>query len=173
LSIARRTSGSYDFPIMTIHPKVEERLKQHDETFKVREHTAFGVPIKSPADFARALGYPIERIAKSVLLRGQSSQEFVLAVCSVSKKFDLAIIAKLFHTVRLELATAGELLEKTDYPPTGVSPIGVDPIPVVVDQGLLAYETILIGGGVVGVEIEIAPRGVIACSKAIVGTIAR
>jgi Cys-tRNA(Pro)/Cys-tRNA(Cys) deacylase len=158
---------------MTIHPKLEERLKQHGETFKVLEHTAFGVPIKSPADFARVLGYPIERIAKSVLLRSQSSQEFVLAVCSVSKKFDLTAIAKLFHTARLELATAGELLEKTGYPPTGVSPVGVEPIPVVVDQGLLAYETALIGGGVVGVEIEIAPRGVIACSKAIVGTIVR
>jgi Cys-tRNA(Pro)/Cys-tRNA(Cys) deacylase len=156
---------------MTIHPKIQERLNQQVETFEVREHAAFGIPIKSPADFARALGYPIERIVKSVLLRGQSSQEFLLAVCSVNKKFDLIAIAKLFHTARLELATAGELLEKTGYPPTGVSPIGVESIPVIVDQGILAYETILIGGGVAGVEIEIAPRDMVACSKAIVGTI--
>jgi Cys-tRNA(Pro)/Cys-tRNA(Cys) deacylase len=158
---------------MTIHPKIEERLKQSGESFEIRKHSAFEVPINSPADFARALGYPIERVAKTVLLRSQSGEAYVLAVCSVNRRFDLAIIAALFGTARLELATARELLEKTGYPPTGVSPIGVDAIPVVLDQGLIPYETILIGGGTVGVEIEISPSGVIACAKAMVARIVR
>jgi Cys-tRNA(Pro)/Cys-tRNA(Cys) deacylase len=154
---------------MTIHPKIEERLKQHSVEYKIQIHASFGVPIKSPADFARVLGYPIERIAKSVLLRGQSNQEFVLAVCSVNKKLNLPAIAARANSARLELATAGELLARIGYPATGVSPIGVDLMPIFFDEALLAYDTILIGGGVAGVEVEIAPRDVINCSDAVIG----
>ena len=154
-----------------VHPKVEERLRQCGVKYHIREHCTFGAPIKSPSDFARVQGYSIERITKSLLLHGQLNREFVLAVCSANKKLDFVGIAKLLNCGRLRLATAEELLSKTGYPTTGVSPIGVDCIKVIVDEGVLAYETILVGSGVVGVEVEIVPNELVTCLKAMVNRI--
>jgi Cys-tRNA(Pro)/Cys-tRNA(Cys) deacylase len=158
---------------MPAHPKIEQQLKLRGVNHNIREHGACSVPIHSPADFARALGYPLERITKSLLVRGQVNERFVVAVCSANKKLDLAGIAKLLDCGRLELAPAEELRVKTGYPPTGVSPLGLDSIDVIVDEALLTYETILVGGGVVGTEVELAPSDVIACSGAIVAKIVR
>jgi Cys-tRNA(Pro)/Cys-tRNA(Cys) deacylase len=156
---------------MSPHPKIIQRLNELNINYQVREHANLGSPIRSPADFAKALGYSIERITKSLLLRGQNNLEFILAVCPANKKLDLAGIAKLLGCGRLELATRDELLEKTGYPPTGVSPIGIEGVRVVVEESLIPQETVLIGGGEVGVEVEIGPKDLVDISKAMVGKI--
>jgi Cys-tRNA(Pro)/Cys-tRNA(Cys) deacylase len=158
---------------MTAHPRIEDRLRQCGADYRIREHAGWGIAIKSPRDFAHVLGYEIERITKSLLLRERAEAGFMVAVCSANKRLDLAAICKLLDCGRLELATGAELTSKTGYPPTGVSPVGVDGVRVIVDEGLLTYETILIGGGVVGVEIEMAPGTLIDCSRARVGRIVK
>jgi Cys-tRNA(Pro)/Cys-tRNA(Cys) deacylase len=156
-----------------VHPKIAEQLKQHGVKYEIREHTAFGVPIKSPADFACALGYPIERITKSLLFRRSAIEEFVLAVCSANQRIDLAETAGMLNCGRLELATASQLFSATGYPPTGVSPLGLAGIRVIIDEDLLAYETILIGGGAIGIEVEIEPRVLVTCVRGMVRRIVR
>ena len=158
---------------MAVHPKIAEQLKQDGVKYEIREHTAFRVPIRSPADFGCALGYTIERITKSLLFRGRSIEEFVLAVCSANKKLDLAATAALLNCGHLELATAPQLFSVTGYPPTGVSPLGLEGIRVIIDEGLLAYETILIGGGAIGVEVEMEPTVLVTCVRGMVGRIVR
>lgn len=58
-------------------------------------------------------------------------------------------------------------------PRHGVSPLGLDStIAVVVDRELLDYESVLVGAGVAGVEIELSPVDLIDATHAVVDGIA-
>lgn len=138
-----------------MHTKVQAALE--NTNYKVHRHADFAGPIKTPADFAKALGYPLERITKTVFLRSQDSLVSMLAVCSVNRKLDLPTLADIVGCKRLELASRTELANQLDYPPTGVSPLGVATIPIFMDNNLFELTSLLVGSGMVAVEIEIAP----------------
>jgi Cys-tRNA(Pro)/Cys-tRNA(Cys) deacylase len=81
-------------------------------------------------------------------------------------KADLAAAATQIGAVRLRMAKTDELADKLDYPPKGVSPIGTDLEWVLVDRSLLKERTVLVGGGAVGVEIEIAIKDLMLITHA-------
>ena len=135
-------------------------------------HADLAVPILSPRDLAQALGYPLERITKTLLLRCVQTTTYGMALCSVNKKVNMALIAGQLGCKRVELASSDELLAQLDNPSTGVSPIGAGSIPVFMDAALLEFPTILIGAGVVGEEIELSPAQLQAITHALVLPIA-
>jgi Cys-tRNA(Pro)/Cys-tRNA(Cys) deacylase len=151
-----------------LHPHVRSELERSGVAYTVRRHADMPISIHSPADFAQALGYPIERITKSLLVRCQRQPLFGVVVCPASAKVQWPLIAGQLGCKRAELATAADLQAQLGYPPTGVSPVGVGATPVLMDERLLAYPTILIGAGVVGVEIEIAPADLRTVTQAVV-----
>jgi Cys-tRNA(Pro)/Cys-tRNA(Cys) deacylase len=151
-----------------VHPNVQRELERSGLSYAIRRHNDLPVNIRSPSDFAQALGYPIERITKSLLVRCQRRPLFGVVVCSTSAKVQWSVIAERLGCRRVELATAAELQEQLGYPATGVSPIGVGATPVFMDERLLEQPTLLIGAGVVGVEIEIAPADLRAITQAAV-----
>ncbi len=53
-----------------------------------------------------------------------------------------------------------------DYPPRAVSPFGIRNIPLLIDAALLVHDTIIVGSGRIGVEIEINPFALIAATSA-------
>jgi Cys-tRNA(Pro)/Cys-tRNA(Cys) deacylase len=155
-----------------LHPRVTKILATSDVTYKVHRHADYPQPITNPQDFADALGYPLERITKTVFLRSQDAALQLLAVCPIGRKLDLKGLALTMGCKRLEMAGRAELDATLGYPPNGVSPIGAGDLPVVLDAGLLegegAFPTILIGAGEAGVEIEIAPTALQQLTKATV-----
>ena len=151
-----------------MHSKVAAALEAAQTPYDIRRHADLGVPIRGPNDFAQALGYPLERITKALLLRCAHAATYALALCSVNKKVNMALIAARLGCKRVELASHAELREALDYPPTGVSPLGADPIPVFMDEALLHFPTILIGAGVPGVEIELSPERLKEIAAAVV-----
>lgn len=148
----------------TLHPAVSSHLERQKLSFTERRHADYKVPIKSPDDFARALGYPIERITKSLFLTANSGAR-AIALCSINKKVQFGVIAKALDSSRLQIASKDELKDILGYPPTGVSPFGV-PCPIFVDSGIMSFETILVGGGEVGVEIELPPDRLVQATSA-------
>jgi Cys-tRNA(Pro)/Cys-tRNA(Cys) deacylase len=159
-----------------MHPNITRTLAQSCQV-NVREwhHKTVNKPIKSPIDFAAAIGYDLDRISKTVVLanknlpreaRLQNRAASYAAVClSASRRTDLAIVAAFLGWAHCEIATPHELSAVTDYPSKGVSPLGLGPLRVVVDDGLLSFSTILIGAGEVGVEIEISPHDLMRLSN--------
>lgn len=142
-----------------MHLKVKKRLKIATFDYKELKHSDFNVAIKSPLDFANALGYKLERISKSVFLKAKSSNKFIIAICSINKKIDLKKLAELANVNKLEVASRQDLEVLVDYPPNGVTAIGIsDNIIIFMDEGLMEFETILTGAGESGVEIELTPR---------------
>ena len=141
-----------------MHVKVAAELTKSGVQYTLRHHADMGRPIRSPKDFAAALGYHPDRIAKALFLRTQNRETYAVALCSAAKSVDFAALAARMGVSRLELAGREDLRALTDYPPTGVSPIGLDQIPVFMDKALLMHDTILVGAGVAGSEIEISPN---------------
>ena len=62
------------------------------------------------------------------------------------------------------MASPEELKSTLDYPQHGVSPLGAGEIPVLIDESVFRYPTVLIGAGVVGQEIEITPDSILRLS---------
>ncbi|AEF38662.1 aminoacyl-tRNA deacylase [Hoyosella subflava] len=139
----------------------------------IHDHESFESPIRSPQDFADALGYQLSRITKTVFLRSKSSGHYAVAVCAMDRKLDFAAIADGLHqSTRMEVASAEELDRVIGYPKHGVSPLGLpSDVAVVVDEALLAEPTVLIGGGAAGVELELAPADLVWASGARVAQI--
>jgi Cys-tRNA(Pro)/Cys-tRNA(Cys) deacylase len=158
-----------------IHERVEASLKAANIPYRVICHGDLAVKIDTPADFARALGYEPNRIAKTLLVRSRKDRLFALVIAPAPSRIQLDVIAAAMRVSKLTFASKEEIAELLDYPPTGVSPLGAGVIPVFVEEELLRHQTILVGGGTVGVEVECAPidlvRAVNATPIAVVATI--
>lgn len=139
-----------------MHPQVWAALEHSGVRFVERRHAEYAQPIHTPGDFAAALGYVPQRVAKTLLLRG-GAPRFALAVCPAPDRLDLAAVAHEMGWRHAQFASTEELAALTGYPPTGVSPLGVCGVRVLLAQALVAYETVLVGGGAVGIEVELAP----------------
>ena len=140
-----------------MHPRVAEALEKAGVLYRLYHHVDFPGPISSPADFAQALGYAPERITRSLFIRCQPSGEYGIIVGPCTRRANLRKVAQHMGCRRLQLVEPGALLAILGYPPGGVSPLGAGSIPVFIDEGLLAFATVLIGAGEAGVELEIAP----------------
>jgi Cys-tRNA(Pro)/Cys-tRNA(Cys) deacylase len=140
-----------------MHERVTKIINEAGIQYRLRLHADLG-EIHSPDDFAAALGYDLARITKTLLLRATAEPKFFLAVAPIKSKIGLKRLAGVASVRRLQMASRQELSDQLDYPPNGVSPIGSQSIPVFLDSSLLSQETILIGAGVAGEEIELSPQ---------------
>ena len=154
-----------------MHSNVEAALKLCSGPFRVHRHDAVSVSIHTAQDFANAIGYPLERICKCLFLRCSDPERFALALISCSKKTNISSVAQELGCAGIRIATPKDLQRHTDYPPKGVSPLGVKNCPLFIDAGVLTYDTILIGAGVAGEEIEVCPGDLIALTNATVMSI--
>jgi Cys-tRNA(Pro)/Cys-tRNA(Cys) deacylase len=149
-----------------VHPKVAETLTRTRTAYKAFRHADFPEPIKSPADFAAQLQYDLNRISKSLLVRCAGGNRYAIVVAPMSKKVDLSRVAAQLGCKRVEVAPARDLQSLTDYPPNGVSPLGITGnIPVIIDDSLFIFDTILVGAGEAGVEIELNPDDLLSITN--------
>lgn len=140
-----------------MHPRIKEIIQNAAIEYKVQKHADLG-NIRSADDVAAALGYSITRIAKTILLRAVGEDRFFLVIAPMSTKVDLKQLAARTGTRRLQLASKDDLNDRLGYPSHGVSPLGSQGILVFMDSSLLDHETVLVGAGVVGQEIELQPH---------------
>lgn len=142
-----------------VHPRVSEALGAHRSAVTVHRHADLPRRIDSPRDFAEALGYPLDRVTKSLFVRTRDGEaRYGIAVCSVNRRLDLSRVAETMGCRRVELATPEELSAQLGFSPGGVSPIGAGEIPVFMDRDLLDLPTVTVAAGEVAVEVEIEPR---------------
>jgi prolyl-tRNA editing enzyme YbaK/EbsC (Cys-tRNA(Pro) deacylase) len=139
-------------------PRIIDALDAGGIGYRVHCHDDFAQNIRTPADFARALGYPVERITKTLFVKTRKRLQYLLLSAPIDKRIDLRSLSTALGIGRLELASLEELQRLVGYPPTSVTPIAVTDIPVFMDEALLAQPSILTGSGVPRVEIEIAPN---------------
>lgn len=118
------------------------------------------------AHVARQLGEPIERVFKTLVLRGDRSGHFVCVVPG-DREVDLKRAARASGNKSAELIPVKELLPTTGYIRGGCSPIGMKRrFPTFVDASCEAFETIYISAGVRGLQLRIAPADLLRYAEA-------
>lgn len=150
-----------------MHPRIQNLLTEKHISYTEHLHKSFNREIKSPSDFADALQYSQARITKSVFLRSKPDRAFAMVVCSSNARMNFYAVKELMHSEKIEVASLDDLKSIIGYPPTGVSPIAIpNHVPVFIDNALQDFESVLIGSGSVGVEIEISPKDLILLTNA-------
>ena len=148
-----------------MHPRVERALAQSQHAYKVHRHDSFPAPIRSPVDFAAQLGYELGRITKTLLIRSNTGDVHAMVVSSMGRKIEFASVARTLGVKRVQVASPAELDSVVGYPEKGVSPLGIENLKILLDDDLFRFETILIGAGEPGVEIELRPADLAALTN--------
>ena len=142
-----------------LHPRVRRHLDEAGVPHLVHDHADLPGPISSASDFATALGYPVHRIMKTLICQERSTGRLIAVTCPVHVRVDFKRVAAELGCSRIEVASTAQLESATGYPRLGVSPLGLDPsITVAIARHTLTDDTILVGGGAAGIEVELAPR---------------
>lgn len=110
---------------------------------------------------AESLGEPIERVYKTLVLRGDRNGYFVCVVQG-DKEVDLKAAAKVSGNKSADLIPMKELLPTTGYIRGGCSPIGMKRrFPTFIDVSCEAFDYIYISAGVRGLQLRISPSDLV------------
>lgn len=117
---------------------------------------------------AEQLGEPIERVYKTLVLRGDRNGHFV-CIIQGDKEVDLKAAAKISGNKSAELIPMKELLPTTGYIRGGCTPIGMKKrFPTFIDTTATTFDYIYISAGVRGLQLKIDPKSLIEFVDAVV-----
>ncbi len=115
---------------------------------------------------AESLGEPIERVYKTLVLRGDRNGHFV-CVIQGDKEVDLKLAAKVSGNKKCDLIPMKELLPTTGYIRGGCTPIGMKkPFPTFIDESCLKFDYIYISAGQRGLQLRLSPTDLIEYTRA-------
>jgi prolyl-tRNA editing enzyme YbaK/EbsC (Cys-tRNA(Pro) deacylase) len=111
----------------------------------------------SAAEAAQAIGCRVEQIAKSLVFRGRSTNQPILAIVSGGNRVDEEKLAVLVAEP-VAKANADYVRQRTGYAIGGVPPVGhVQSLACVVDKDLLQYEQIWAAAGTPRAVFRLTP----------------
>lgn len=114
-------------------------------------------------------GVPVEQSFKTLVLQGKSRQYYVF-VLPVAEEIYLKTAAKLAGEKSMEMIHVKDITAITGYVRGGCSPLGMKKqYPVFLHESALSYEKIYISGGRIGITLCLAPKDLIAVTKAATG----
>lgn len=104
---------------------------------------------------AASLGQDPAQVFKTLVTVG-SSREHYVCVIPVAEELDLKKAAKHFGEKKIEMLPSKLITQTTGYIKGGCSPVGMKkPFPTAVDISADAYETIMVSGGKVGLQMQL------------------
>ena len=110
---------------------------------------------------ASQLGEDLDRVFKTLVLRGDKSGPFVCVIPG-SLEVDLKVAARISGNKNCEMLHVKELLPLTGYVRGGCSPIGMKKqFPTFVHESALLYDTIFVSAGVRGMQLCLSPQDLI------------
>ena len=110
---------------------------------------------------AELLGEPIERIFKTLVLRGDKLGFFVCVIPG-AEEVDLKKAAKVTGTKKVEMIHVKELLPLTGYIRGGCSPIGMKKaLPTWFHESIMLYDTVYCSAGQRGLQFRLAPQDLV------------
>jgi Cys-tRNA(Pro)/Cys-tRNA(Cys) deacylase len=119
-----------------------------------------------------ALGLPPEQVLKTLLTRVDG--RLVVGVVPVSGRLDLKAAAAAVGGKRATMADPADAERATGYVVGGISPVGQRRgHPTVVDESVLAFDTVYISGGRRGLDLGLAPADLVRVTGAVVAAIGR
>ena len=110
---------------------------------------------------------------KTLVAEGDGRQ-LVVALVPVACTLDLKALAAAIGAKRVAMADPAAAERATGYVVGGISPLGQKKrLPMVIDDGVLALDTVYVSAGRRGLEIALAPADLIRLCDATTAPIAR
>ena len=107
---------------------------------------------------AEMVGYPVEQIFKTLVLKGEKTGHFVCCIPS-HEELDLKKVAKAVKDKKVEMIPMKELLGITGYVRGGCSPIGMKKkLPTLMDETAVLFDLISVSAGQRGVMMLLNPE---------------
>ena len=120
---------------------------------------------------AEQLNEPVERVFKTLVLKGDKTGYFVCIIPG-EETVDLKKAAKVSGNKNCEMIPMKDLLPVTGYIRGACSPIGMKkPFPTFIHETCLLFDLIYISAGQRGLQLEINPQDLIAIIHAEVGSL--
>ena len=114
---------------------------------------------------AAQLGQPIERLFKTLVLRGDRSG-LVVCVIPGAEEVDLKKAARVTGNKKLEMIHVKELLPLTGYIRGGCSPIGMKKaLPTWFHESIMLYDTVYCSAGLRGLQFRLAPQDLVRAAR--------
>lgn len=125
----------------------------------------------SAVHVAELLGQPIEKIFKTLVLKGDKTGIFVCIIPG-GEELDLKKAAKISGNKNCEMIPMKELLSTTGYIRGACSPIGMKKhFPAYIHDTCLDFDCILVSAGQRGLQIQINPKDLVKEIRARVGNL--
>ena len=126
------------------------------------------------AEFAaRASGYPLERTVKTLVV-DLGKKQYALVLMPGDKQLSMKRLAKIQRLKRAAMADTRTAERLTGYLVGGISPFGTrQKLPVVMEESILKFESILINAGQRGTMLLMAPQDIKMAVAAKVARIAK
>ena len=106
---------------------------------------------------ARSMGQDPGKVFKTLVTRGATGTYYVFDV-PVAETLDLKKAAKAVQEKSVAMLPSKELLPLTGYVHGGCSPVGMKKqFQTVLHESAADYETIVVSGGKIGAQVELAP----------------
>jgi len=155
-----------------VFDKLVALLGEAKAKFRVIEHEAEG----KSAEISAIRGNRPDQAAKAMVLDvrgGGGGRRHVLAILPGSRELDFAAVATLFEARKCGFASPETAQELTGCVMGAVPPFALDPsLTVVVDEDLLANETLFFNAGRLDRSMELDTRDWLAVAKPRVAKIA-
>jgi len=104
---------------------------------------------------AAAVGRPLEMVCKTLVAKA-TGNAYWLAIIPGDQRFDVRRMAAAIGAQHVDMAPPAEAEKVTGYKVGGISPFAQRRrLPVVIEESLLALETIIVNGGCRGVLVEL------------------
>jgi len=135
-------------------------------TYDVSDDLVDGVSV------AKKCGENPEQVFKTLVTIGNDKEHYVFVV-PVAQKLNLKACAKAAGVKSVEMIPQKELLPLTGYIHGGCSPIGMKKsFATIFDETMILFDTILVSGGRVGIQVEVAPEDLLKITNGMTAPIA-
>lgn len=120
---------------------------------------------------AEKMGQPLDQVYKTLVTKG-TGREYYVFVIPVAKELNLKAAAKSVGEKSVEMVHVKDLLGITGYIRGGCSPIGMKrSYTTVLDSSCQAISSIIVSGGKIGYQVELAVDDLITLTNAKIASI--
>lgn len=138
-------------------------LRAQGVPFEVLEYTFTEVGADHAAE---AVGRPLEMVCKTLVAKATGNAYWVVIVPG-DVRFDPRRMAAALGVPSVDMAPPAEAEKVTGYHVGGISPFAQRrKLPAVIEESLLALDTIIVNGGKRGVLVELATEDVVRLLEA-------
>lgn len=141
----------------SLNSPVTELLQQQNISYDVVEIplTEDRKPIRNLEELLAKQGLDPQSVVRSVLFK-TSSDKFVLLAVAGGGRADWGVLRKHLNERKCRMAEFDEVPEATGYVVGAVPPVALpESVKILVDDSVKAYETVVIGSGVLGFALSL------------------